>query len=701
LRDFFRVPGRGAALVVLGLVVLLRAVNPTALETITLRSFDVAQQLAPRAYHPLPVRIVSIDDKSLAKYGQWPWPRTLVAKLVERIAEAHPLVLGVDVIFAEPDRTSPAKIAEAVPDLAAPLAQELRKLPPNEVALAAAFKQVPTVLAVGVSDKPEGAHGPSPVTIVRESGGDPRPFLYSTRYALRSLPELIQAARGQAVVMSNPDADGITRRVPLFVNISSQLVPILPLEMLGIAAGGGALGISTDAYGVEHGTVDGIVIPTDGRGRVYPYFSPSYELRYISAADVLDKSFEPTTLHGNIVFLGLEGQGLIDERQTPAGLMAGVEVHAQLAECIISGSLLRRPARIYWIELLLVLVAGLVAIFVLPYEKPRVAFAIFAALIIVIIGGAFTAFVYFHLLVDAFYPALASIAGFGVMLSANLRAAEAAERRLTLELDKERQIEARLEGELSAARSIQMGLLPHNFPGPPERSDLNLYALIEPARMVGGDLYDFLLLDSNRLFFAIADVSGKGVPAALFMAMTKEVLRDAVARYGEALDRAVSEANAKISASTSEMTSVGGDMMFVTVFAGILNLASGKIAYVNAGHDNPFVVRKGALPIELAGRGGPPLGTVDDFHYPVELTRLERGDLVLLYTDGVTEAENPADAFYSGARLESLLGAVQFDDAKGLVQLVRDDVHQFAAGRAEQADDITLLAVQWMSESRE
>ena len=698
MRDFFRAPGRGTALVVLGLIVALRVVNPTPLETITLRSFDLAQQLAPRAYHPLPVRIVSIDDKSLARYGQWPWPRTLVAKLVERIAEGHPLVLGVDVIFAEPDRTSPARIAEAVPELAAPLAQELQKLPPNEAALAAAFKQVPTVLAVSVSDKPERAHGPSAVTIVRESGADPRQFLVASRYALRSLPELVAAARGQAAVMSNPDADGITRRVPLFVNIHSQLVPVLPLEMLRVAAGSGALGISTDDYGVESGTVDGIVIPTDAYGRVYPYFSPSLEIRYISAADVLDKSFDPATLHNNIVFVGLEGQGLIDERQTPVGLMAGVEVHAQLAECIITGSLLRRPARLYWIELLLVVAAGLIAIFVVPYERPRVAFAIFAALIIVIVGGAYTAFVHFHLLVDAFYPTLVSLATFGVMLSANLRAAEAEERRLTIALDRERQIEARMEGELSAARSIQMGLLPHNFPGPPTRNDVNLYALIEPARQVGGDLYDFLLLDSNRLFFAIADVSGKGVPAALFMAMTKEVLRDAVARYGEALDRAVSEANAKISQSTSEMSSVGGDMMFVTVFVGILDLANGKIAYVNAGHDNPFIVRKDAAPTELAGQGGPPLGTVDDFDYPVEHSQLRLGDAMLLYTDGVTEAENPDDAFYSGARLESLLGAAHFDSAKALVELVRDDVHHFAQRRAEQADDLTLLALQWTGE---
>ena len=163
-----------------------------------------------------------------------------------------------------------------------------------------------------------------------------------------------------------------------------------------------------------------------------------------------------------------------------------------------------------WIEVALVLVAGLITIFALPYRRPRVASAAFAVMVLLFFGAAFGCFRFFHLLVDAVCPSVASVVTFGVMLGASLRAAEAARRRLAAELEHEREIEARLEGELNAARSIQMGLLPHRFPGPPEHRDVDLYALIEPARMVGGDLYDFLILDSNRLFFAIADVSGKG-----------------------------------------------------------------------------------------------------------------------------------------------------------------------------------------------
>ena len=256
-------------------------------------------------------------------------------------------------------------------------------------------------------------------------------------------------------------------------------------------------------------------------------------------------------------------------------------------------------------------------------------------------------------------------------------------------------MEARLEGELNAARSIQMGLLPHRFPGPPENREVDLYALIEPARMVGGDLYDFVMLDPSRLFFAIADVSGKGVPAALFMAMTKEVLRDAVARHEEALDAAFAEANAKISASSGEMAVAGGDMMFVTVFAAIWNLATGVLTYVNAGHDSPFVVRAKAGAMELGGESGPPLGTVDDFPYAVEHRQLRPEDLLMLYTDGVTEAEDPSDSFYTMPRLQLLLRSAPAAGAKATVEFVREDIRKFTEG-AEQADDITMMAVRWI-----
>jgi sigma-B regulation protein RsbU (phosphoserine phosphatase) len=298
------------------------------------------------------------------------------------------------------------------------------------------------------------------------------------------------------------------------------------------------------------------------------------------------------------------------------------------------------------------------------------------------------------LLFDGIYSAVGISIIFGMMLGASLRAADVARRRLAAILQHERESTALLQGELNAARAIQVGLLPQRFVGAPERPEIDIDAVIEPARVVGGDFYDFLMLDSRRLSFAIADVSGKGVPAALFMAMSKEVLRAATLSHGEALDQVFAEANKRISAVSNDMAGVGANMMFVTVFAGVLDVATGKLVYLSAGHEAPFVLRPDTA-TPLPGRGGPPLGSVEDFSYCVEQRQLAAGEMLLLYTDGVTEAEDPRNSFYGRARLEKVLASAPRIGAQALVDFVRKDVAGFAAG-AEQADDITLLAVRWL-----
>lgn len=688
-RRLIAAPGRAPALIVLALLVIVRVIDPNIVQSLRLRGFDFIEHLAPRTYQPLPVVIVAIDDKSLAQYGQWPWSRARVADLVDKIAAGQPSVLGIDIIFAEPDRLSPGRLVESDPEIPAPIASELAKLPSHESELADAMRKVPTVLAVGVGGEPaDAAKAPARVTMVLQSGVDPRPFLFDSPTVLRSLPAIAAAERGEGSISVEPDPGGITRRVPLFVVAQGNLVPDLALEMLRVGSGAGALRVLSGADGVHGASVGPVLIPTDAHGRIYPYFTPSYEARYISASDLLKGAYDPARLKNAAVLLGSTALGLTDRDQTPVGQMPGVEVWAQSLESMLTGNLLVRPSLLNLVEIVITLVAGLVIVFVLPYENPRMASAALVSIVVILCGVAFASFKFSKLLLDGVYPALSSMLVFGVMLSENLRVAEA-------DLRHEREMEARIDGELSAARSIQLGLLPRKFPGPPERSDVEVFASIEPARMVGGDLYDFVLLDSNLLSFAIADVSGKGVPAALFMAMTKEVLHTATLRYRDALDRVFNDANGKIATASEELGAQGANMMFVTVFAGILDLVSGTLVYVNAGHDAPFVMGAGAKPERLALAGGPPLGTVDDFHYSIERRQLAPGEILLAYTDGVTEAQDQAHALYSMTRLDQVLATASASSAKAIVQLVDGDVHRFAAG-AEQADDITLLAVRWL-----
>ena len=695
MRDLLRwwgAPGRLAALAILAVATALFAAIPQQLDDLRLHGFDAAQRLWPQSAETPIVQIVDIDEESLRRHGQWPWPWVLVADLVQRIGEGKPRALGIDILFPERDRFSPPYLAESMRGLPPAAVEALAGLPSSEARLAEAIAAVPTVLAMGPSEEAPAPGGIRRPSLLLQSGAPPHQFLAEHRSMIRSRAELGQAARSQASIGVDPDRDGVVRRVPLLTLVEDQLVPALAVEVLRVAAGAPTAVVTTGPGGVEHVSVArAFTAPTDPRGRANLRFAPT-KARYISAATVLDPAFDTRQFTGQIVLLGVSGLGLVDRKATPLGVTEGIEVHAQLIEALLDGALLQRPPSAYWIELALVLAAGLAATLLIRYERPAVAGAVCVGIGVALLGGELALFGLAGRLIDAIYPALTLAATFVAMLVGNFRASQAARRRLAAELEHERELKARLEGELAAARSIQMGLLPHHFPAFPERGDIDLFARIEPARDVGGDLFDYLLIDNRRLFFFIADVSGKGIPAALFMAMTKEVVRDAAARHGAALDGLLGEANAKIAAASNELVDEGGHLMFVTAFAGVLDLGSGEVVYASAGHDSPFVVQDGRGLRQLDTQGGPPLGAVEDFRFPLDRDRLEPGAVLLLYTDGVTEAQDAAGALYSARRLADHLAGGPAATARSAVDAAFDDVRRFVGG-AEQADDITVLAI--------
>jgi adenylate cyclase len=222
--SLFRGPGRAGALGVVAAAVVLRVLDLGVVPESRLRVFDIEERLWPRASDPARVAIVDIDEKSLAQYGQWPWPRMRVAELVRRIAAGHPRVLGIDIVFAEPDRLSPPEIVRELPGLPAPLAQGLAQLPPSERELAEAMRTVPTVLAMipGREDTTPYS-GPVRPAPIRQAGGDASGFLMSYKSLLRSLPELEAATQGTGAIAAEPDEDGIVRRVALAVSHNGMI----------------------------------------------------------------------------------------------------------------------------------------------------------------------------------------------------------------------------------------------------------------------------------------------------------------------------------------------------------------------------------------------------------------------------------------------------------------------------------------------
>jgi serine phosphatase RsbU (regulator of sigma subunit)/CHASE2 domain-containing sensor protein len=662
----------------------LRIMDPGFITELRVRGFDVVERVWPRASDSARVAIVDIDEKSLAQYGQWPWPRHLMAELIRRIAQGNPRVLGIAIVLAERDRLSAREIARELPGLPAALADALAQLPPGDRDLAEAMAAVPTVLALAPGrEEVPGSSGLIQRPAIRQVGDDPTPFLKSYKSMVQSRPDLRGAASAAGAIAVEPDGDGVVRRLALAVAYQQTIVPSFALEVVRVGGGEQATTIDTGALGIKSVSIGGTTIPTDRRGRAILHFAPSLA-RYISASDVLDPAFDPAELRGQVVLLGVAGIGIAGLRQTPLGLVRAVDLHAQLIESILVGDLLRRPPLLDWFELSAALAAGLAVVWLLRYASPLQAVGVAAAIAAALFGVELALFRFADRLFDSTFPVLTLLGALGVMLIGHLRAAQT-------ELVREREAKQRVEGELAAAQAIQMGLLPRRFPAFPDRPDIDVYARIEPARMVGGDLYDYLLISgSSRLFFLIADVSGKGIAAALLMAVTKEVVRDAVLTFEPALDRILAEANRKTAAASAELQGEGG--VFVTAFAGILDLGSGEIDFASAGHDAPFILGGKTSLRRLVTEGGPPLGAVDEFRYPIDHDRIEPGEVLLLYTDGVTEAENADHTLYSSERLTIALAKAPVVDAQRVVAGVIDDVKRFVGG-AEQADDMTLLAL--------
>jgi adenylate cyclase len=680
----FRGPGRAAALVLVAAALVLRIIDPGIITELRVRGFDLVERVWPRASDSARVTIVDIDEKSLAQFGQWPWPWHLMAKLVRRIAQGDPRVVGIDIVFADRDRLSPTEIARELPELPPALADALAQLPRSDGELAEAMAAVPTVLALAPSrEDVRRSSAPIHLAPIRQAGDDPTPFLKTYKSIIEAEPDLRAAAKAAGDIGVEPDADGVVRRLALAVAYQHMIVPSFALEVVRVGGGEQAIVIDTGALGIKNIRIGGTTIPTDRRGRAILHFAPS-AARSISASDVLDAAFDPAELRGQVVLLGVAGVGIAGLRETPLGLVRAVDLHAQLIKSILLGDLLRRPPFLDWFELAAALAAGLAVIWLLRYARPVRAVGVALALAAALFGAELVLFRFADRLFDSTFPVLTLFGALAVMLVGNLRAAQG-------ELVREREAKQRVEGELAAAQAIQMGLLPRRFPAFPDRHDIDVYARIEPARMVGGDLYDYLLIGgSNRLFFLIADVAGKGIAAALLMAVTKEVVHDAVLTFGPALDRILAEANRKTAAASAELQSEGG--VFVTAFAGILDLGSGEVTYASAGHDSPFVLGGSTGLRQLVTEGGPPLGAVEDFRFPIDHDRIELGEVLLLFTDGVTEAENTEHALYSSDRLAKALAAAATVDAQHVVAAVIDDVSRFVGG-AEQADDMTVLAL--------
>ena len=678
--------GHGLVLLALLFVPILWQDMPVS-GALRLAWLDVYQELSPRERRSAPAVIVAIDEASLNRFGQWPWPRTLVAQLIDKLRAASPAAIGVDILFPEPDRLSPERLAPSVAATDPQLAARLARLPRHDAVLAASIRAAPVVL--GVAGVEEGVvFAAARWTPSLQKGADARGYLRHYASTLRSLPEIDAAARGHGLLSADTEA-GVVRRVPMVARVGT--IPVLPLslETLRLASGEPLFVVRSGSAGIEAVEIGDLAVPTQSDGRLWVHYTPHDASRFISAADVLGGQADHAQLERKLVLVGVTGLGLIDYQTTPLGeRMPGIEIHAQVLENVYDGALLMRPRWAAWVEGSVFFVAGLIVVCFIPRLSAGRSTVLLALLLIALGAAGFGAYRVAGLLLDASVPGAAIAFLFAAMLVETLAEANAQRKLLQERLQHEREAAARIAGELDAARRIQIGSLPkpelifraeHRF---------EIFAAMEPAREVGGDLYDFFMLDAEHLFFLVGDVSGKGLPASIFMAVSKALCKSTALRRGRRIDELLREANAEISRENPES-------LFVTVFAGILDVLSGRLEYCSAGHEPPFVLAPHGEIARLEEGGGPPLCVLDGFSYVAAEHRMSRGGIVCVVSDGVTEAMNPAGELYGAGRLrQALERGRNAENPAALVNVIRADVAQFVGG-AEAADDLTLLVLRW------
>jgi len=641
--------------------------------------FDGYQRMFPLERITGPVIMVLIDEHSLAAYGQWPWPRTRVAELVRAISDKGSASIGIDMYFPEPDRYSPAAIADALPIFTQNLAQALRSMPSNDEQLAQAIRGRNVVLGISSDALPDPRFPNAPRAVPVATKGGRNMNLPVQAGHIGSVPIVDAAAAGHGM-MNSGQHDQVVRVIPLISNIQGATVPALSVESLRVAMDAG-MRIDDGPLGLLTLRIGEVSTPMHDDGTVYLRMGHYEDMEKITAFEVMTGKVDPERIKNKVVLIGMSGQGILDYKTTPLGeFVPGVALHAQMIENLYNDVSLVRPMGMLYFEAALLVAGGLILIWFIPRISALQGINLAAMLVLVIFLVGIVMFRHFHLLFDFAWPMIGTLAVFTTTVIGTLSEAERQRRQL-------RDQAARMAGEVDAARRIQMGLLPdpRETLGGDRRFDIA--ALLEPARTVGGDFYDCFMRDEDHLVFLVADVSGKGLPAALFMASVKSHLKSAALRGGDA-GEVLRRAQAEIARENPEQ-------LFVTAFAGVLDVSDGVLEYSSAGHEPPFSRKRGRSPERFDNPGGPPLCVVEDFRYETSRVRMAPGEWLCAVTDGATEAMNTAKEFFGVERLRTSLTWMPEDtDPDGLVKRLREDLQKFA-GVAEPADDITLLVVRW------
>ena len=650
------------------------------------RYYDFVQNLLKDSGTLLPV-IVDIDEKSLKIAGQWPWPRYRVAEIIEKLNNAGASGVALDIIFAEPDKSSLVEIKQ---DLFNSFGQNLNladipeEYQNNDTTLAAKLSTGKTILSYklnssGVEAGSNYLHTIDVININRTGiiNGEFSPF--SGKNVTGPIKLLAESSTHSGFVNIAPDRDGVIRRIPLLMSYQGRIYPGLALSFFMQVVGTGQLFVEESLSNIKVKLGD-TQVPVDEKGLLLIRYYGKNKFRYISAIDILDNTYDETLIKGRPVFIGTTSAGLTDNHTTPIDtLFPGVEIHATVLQNLLQKDFLSRPLWAGSAEFIIALFAGIFSSVILSRKNFWKNFSLLAAVIVVLWSGC----LYSALKINLYFSPVSPIC----LIALNMFFLSLIRYRITEKRDA-RNIKAieQIENELNVARNIQLGFLPSDNSNVSGYEEFDIFADLIPARQVGGDLYDFFFIDDDHLCFTVGDVSDKGVPAALFMVITKVLIKNSSAP-GISPVEMIKKVNRSLCIDNP-------GAMFVTLIIGVLNIHTGQIKYSNGGHNPPILLRQGDV-IECSNeKYDPIIGFSADIEYRELSIDLKANDTLLLYTDGITEAENENNVFFSIKRLIKTCSELSHAPVRDIVSGVIGAVKSFSAN-VPQSDDIAMLGIRY------
>ena len=659
--------------ILLVLLITLKIINPSFIKSISFLSFDLYQKVFTLRKDTSEVIIIDIDEGSLSKFGQFPWNRSIFAKIIENVNEANPKAIGFDVFFAEKDKQSPEEIIKIYNILSEDVINYLSKIEGHDENFRKQLDSSKSVLAV------LGSNAHSGVSYERKSkarflskGGDPQNFTYNYPYSIGSLEKLEKSVKGLGSISFLDQTDGIIRSLPLIVRFNKKIYPTMGLEMVRVGLKQKNLYIEIDEVGIKRISVRPHKILTDPNGIFWIRYKKSKKTQYISASSVFAGKFDQSRFKDKYVLIGASAQGLFDLVKIPLGVtIPGVEVHANVIENILDQSYLIRNPNIYVFELIFSIFVACITFFFSQKIKPKYSLSIFFGNLTLIIFIGFGFFLLRSELIDISYPIFILTITFLIGLYFRF----IKENQIALQ---NLQKEAQLLKERELAAGVQKSLFPdiskfENF----------IYARNIPARDVSGDYFDVVKVNDDEYFFTLADVSGKGVKAGMYMAKASSIFRT-LSNLSFPLEKVVYGVN-------NEIVEAKFKGMFVTAVFGKFNIKTGDLTFVNAGHESIMVFDR-SKNFEFIKSELPPIGIIKYFTESMVKSKTInlKEKTVVIYTDGVTEGYLKNGQELGAEGVEKIVSGLDSITPKNIVDSIAAELNW---GAEKLRDDITCLAL--------